>query len=229
MVLAQDAPPVPFTPPSAPLSLRFEPAESQYYQSGKASWYGGDFHKRRTASGVYFDMHGFTAAHRKLPFGSIVVVTDLSTGKKTMVCVTDRGPFMKSKILDLSWKAASELGGNLQNISAEAYIPEKCTSQRSDSNLRLSFLADCTPLLLDFTACSVVDSTTDFTKAIKLQRELTAASPDIRYAVTVVANPTFTGTDRALAGKYIYLVGAVLSNALPPEEITSADVMRDEP
>jgi len=228
ILLAQDIPPVP-PEPVAKVSVRSLPVESQYYQSGKASWYGGEFHNRKTASGVSFDMNGFTAAHRKLPFGAIVVVTDLQTGKKTMVCVTDRGPFMKSKILDLSRKAAQELGGDLQKIVAEAFIPEYCCATQSDTSLRLSFLSDCTPLLLDFSICSIVDSTTDFSRAIKLQKELTAASPDIQYALSIIPNPSFAGSERTLAGKYIYFVSAVLSNVLPHEEITSIDVQRQDP
>ena len=231
ILLAQDVPTVPLQvlPTTEKLSARYLPAESQYYQSGKASWYGGNFHKRKTASGVTFDMHGFTAAHRKLPFGSIVVVTDLVSGNKTMVCVTDRGPFMKSKILDLSWKAAVELGGNLQRISAEAFIPEKCASPSAENPLALSFLSDCTPLLLDIASCSLIDSTADFTQAIKLQKELSAASPDIQYVLSIVPNATFAGSDRALAGKYMYFISALLSDILPHEEITSMDVLQQEP
>lgn len=78
--------------------------------TGKASWYGKDFHNKATASGLLYDMHTFTAAHRTLPMGTIVKVTDSNNGKSVMVCVTDRGPFVKGRIIDVSYAAARKLG-----------------------------------------------------------------------------------------------------------------------
>ena len=76
---------------------------------GMASWYGKDFHKKPTASGVDYDMYTFTAAHRTLPIGTVVKVTDASNGKSVMVCVTDRGPYVNGRIIDLSYAAAERL------------------------------------------------------------------------------------------------------------------------
>lgn len=77
---------------------------------GQASWYGGRFHGRRTANGERFDMHAQTAAHRTLPFGTLLLVTNLSNGKATLVRVTDRGPYAHGRSLDVSWAAAEALG-----------------------------------------------------------------------------------------------------------------------
>ena len=78
---------------------------------GKASWYGGKFHGRKTASGERFDKHAMTAAHRKLPFGTRVRVTSVNTGKSVVVRINDRGPFdRKERIIDVSEGAASALG-----------------------------------------------------------------------------------------------------------------------
>lgn len=77
--------------------------------TGKASWYGKDFHNKATASGIKYDMHTFTAAHRTLPMGTVVKVTDQHTGKSVMVCVTDRGPYARGRIIDLSYAAAKQL------------------------------------------------------------------------------------------------------------------------
>lgn len=85
-------------------------AQTSEALSGKASWYGKDFHNKATASGLAYDMHTFTAAHRTLPIGTIVKVTDQHNGKSVMVCVTDRGPFIKGRIIDLSYAAAKQLG-----------------------------------------------------------------------------------------------------------------------
>lgn len=77
--------------------------------TGKASWYGKDFHNKATASGLAYDMHTFTAAHRTLPLGTIVKVTDQKNGKSVMVCVTDRGPYVPGRIIDVSYAAADKL------------------------------------------------------------------------------------------------------------------------
>lgn len=85
-------------------------AKSIKHQVGKASWYGGYHHGRKTANGERFNMNALTAAHKTLPFGSIVQVTDLNTGKQVKVRITDRGPFHGNRILDLSKAAARQLG-----------------------------------------------------------------------------------------------------------------------
>jgi len=79
-------------------------------QEGLASWYGGKFQGRRTANGEIFDTNEFTAAHKTLPFGSIVKVTSLENGKSTVVRINDRGPFIPGRIIDLSRAAAAAIG-----------------------------------------------------------------------------------------------------------------------
>ena len=78
-------------------------------QSGVASWYGPGFHGNKTASGEVFDMHARTAAHRTLPFGTLVRVTRLDTGASTVVRINDRGPTKRDRVIDLSNGAAQEL------------------------------------------------------------------------------------------------------------------------
>ncbi len=80
-------------------------------QVGQASWYGGKFHGRKTASGERFNKRALTAAHRQLRFGTKVRVTNLSNGKSVIVRINDRGPFGKRKrIIDLSEAAAEAIG-----------------------------------------------------------------------------------------------------------------------
>ena len=79
-------------------------------ETGLASWYGKAHHGLRTASGEPFDMHALTAAHRTLPFGTIVRVTDLKGGRSVNVRINDRGPFRSDRIIDLSYEAARKLG-----------------------------------------------------------------------------------------------------------------------
>jgi len=78
-------------------------------EQGLASWYGVPFHGRRTASGETYDMHQLTAAHRTLPFGTLVRVTNLRNGRKTEVRINDRGPFIEDRVIDLSLGAARAL------------------------------------------------------------------------------------------------------------------------
>nr|BAL58678.1 rare lipoprotein A [Candidatus Acetothermum autotrophicum] len=83
---------------------------ARYDQVGIASWYGEPFHGRRTSSGEIYDMHRLTAAHLTLPFGTIVLVTDLETGKSVIVRINDCGPYVEGRIIDLSFAAAEKLG-----------------------------------------------------------------------------------------------------------------------
>jgi rare lipoprotein A len=75
-------------------------------QIGLASWYGPGFHGKKTASGEIFNMYELTAAHRTFPIGSYVMVTNLENGKSVLVRINDRGPFIKGRIIDLSYAAA---------------------------------------------------------------------------------------------------------------------------
>ena len=79
-------------------------------QCGGASWYGPGFHGKKTASGERFNQNAMTAAHKTLPLGSVVKVTNQHTGKSIEVKINDRGPFAKGRIIDLSKAAAAKLG-----------------------------------------------------------------------------------------------------------------------
>ncbi len=82
---------------------------ANFQQTGDASWYGPGFHGRKTASGEIYNMYAMTAAHKTLPLGTRVQVTNLSNGKKIIVKINDRGPFHSARIIDLSKKAAQQL------------------------------------------------------------------------------------------------------------------------
>jgi rare lipoprotein A len=79
-------------------------------QRGNASWYGGKFHGRQTASGEIYNKEEMTAAHRKLPFGTLVRVTNRINGRSVTVRINDRGPYSSGRILDVSEAAARKLG-----------------------------------------------------------------------------------------------------------------------
>jgi rare lipoprotein A len=120
-------------PPSAPAFLpipaqkpkELEPS-TKPYQVGKASWYGGLFQGKATASGENYDMYNFTAAHRELPLGTFVKVTNLTNRKSVIVRVNDRGPFFPDRIIDLSYSAARSLGmhqNGLQKVRIDIVEP----------------------------------------------------------------------------------------------------------
>jgi len=81
-----------------------------YDESGIASWYGRDFHGKYTANGEVYDMHALSAAHKTLPLPTLVRVTNLDNGRTVIVRVNDRGPFVKDRLIDLSYAAAKQLG-----------------------------------------------------------------------------------------------------------------------
>ena len=94
----------------------------KFTQTGTASWYGRQFHGRKTASGETFDMNALTAAHRSLPLNCFIRVTNRNNGKSVVVKVNDRGPFHGNRVLDLSYGAAKQLGitsAGTANVSIE--------------------------------------------------------------------------------------------------------------
>jgi rare lipoprotein A len=99
----------PATPAKKSDATAPNPWLSAYTEEGKASWYGVPFHGRRASNGEVYDMNKLTAAHRTLPFDTVVRVTNLGNGKSTVVRITDRGPFVDNRIIDLSMAAAREI------------------------------------------------------------------------------------------------------------------------
>jgi rare lipoprotein A len=95
--------------PDIPDTLKQDPYRASD-QQGMASWYGGQFHGRKTANGERFNKEGFTAAHKTLPFGTQLCVRSMVTGKTVVVRINDRGPYSGDRIIDLSQGAAQELG-----------------------------------------------------------------------------------------------------------------------
>ncbi len=85
-------------------------SRAAYNERGLASWYGERYHGRTTANGERFNMNAMTAAHRSLPFGTRVEVTNLLNGRSVVVRINDRGPFIAGRIIDLSRRGAERLG-----------------------------------------------------------------------------------------------------------------------
>ncbi len=110
---------------SKPAASKGKPAKRS--QVGQASWYGKAFHGRPTASGEEYDMFQLTAAHRSLPLGTWVKVTNLRNGKWAVLKVNDRGPYVGDRILDVSYGAAQVLnfrGRGVEKVSIEVVEPQ---------------------------------------------------------------------------------------------------------
>jgi rare lipoprotein A len=120
----------PATPPPLRPSEVLPPASAEepvFTQTGLASFYAARFHGRKTASGGRYDRDGFTAAHRTLGFGIIVRVTDTRNGRVVKVAINDRGPHVKSRIIDLSHAAAQALGirHGMAHVRLEVFLSDQ--------------------------------------------------------------------------------------------------------
>ncbi len=117
--------------------VRYVPrAEPDYDRTGIASWYGGKFHGRRTASGQRYDMNAMTAAHKTLPLGARVKVTNRANRRSVYVTINDRGPFAGNRVIDVSRRAAGELGflrAGTAEVRVQAVGPD-----RSDPPVQLA-------------------------------------------------------------------------------------------
>nr|WP_074301030.1 septal ring lytic transglycosylase RlpA family protein [Paraburkholderia phenazinium] len=105
------------------------PNVAGYHETGRASWYGRFFHGRRTANGERYDMHALTAAHRTLPLGSYVKVTNPANDSSVIVRINDRGPFARGRVIDLSLAAATAL--HMQRAGTARVQIEGLTQQQA--------------------------------------------------------------------------------------------------
>jgi rare lipoprotein A len=121
------------------------PEAMGFIETGKASWYGADFHGRPTSSGETYDMYKKTAAHKTLPLGIYVKVINLKTNESTIVRINDRGPFVKGRIIDLSYGAAKEIhmaAPGLADVKVIALGKEIGEADSEDGNKPLLDLRD---------------------------------------------------------------------------------------
>ncbi|SAL47953.1 RlpA-like lipoprotein [Caballeronia peredens] len=111
------------------------PNIGNFEQNGKASWYGRMFHGRKTASGEKFNMNAMTAAHRTLPLASWVRVTNESNHKTVVVKINDRGPYVRGRVIDLSYAAAAVLGmrgAGTQKVKIEGLTQQEARAAREE-------------------------------------------------------------------------------------------------
>lgn len=142
---------------------------------GVASHYGKKFHKRKTASGERYNMNEYSAAHKKLPFGTILKVTNLSNDKSVLVRINDRGPFVGKRIIDLSKKSASDLDGlGLPNVKIEGFVRGNFDpSAQIDDNFYFAYSLTYEPMVLPSDYLIIRHTFNDFNSAVQYYKELT--------------------------------------------------------
>ena len=159
--------------------------EFSFADKGVASWYGKRFHKRRTANGERFDMNANTAAHRKLPFGTILRVTNRTTGLSTLIRSNDRGPYIGKRILDLSKKAAIDIDGKgLPKVKIEGLI----VNEKYEEDYFFLYSHDESPKCLPSEVLNITDSTRTFAKAYKKMNLLNDSLGFENYKLIVSAS-----------------------------------------
>jgi rare lipoprotein A (peptidoglycan hydrolase) len=126
---------------------RYVPSDNATYRAeGTASWYGPDFHGRKTANGERYDMNGISAAHRTMPLPSYARVTNLSNGRSIIVRVNNRGPFVKNRIADLSIGAAKALDFYKKGTArVRVEYVGRAPAERGDDQMLLATLREGTP------------------------------------------------------------------------------------
>jgi peptidoglycan lytic transglycosylase len=158
-----------------------------YVERGIASWYGSKFHGRRTSSGELYDMNAMTAAHPTLPIPTYVEVTNLRNGRKVIVKVNDRGPFLRNRIIDLSYVAAVKLGITTDGtglVEVRAIDPAVHASQVKNETAAVHASAD---LYLQ------VGAFADRKNAERLSQRVGALGPDAAIQVSEAAKDQADG------------------------------------
>jgi rare lipoprotein A len=175
----------PPTPPGQPKPYKigknwYQPlAHAQgFNQRGRASWYGRDFHGKKTANGEIYNMYAMTAAHKTLPLGTYVRVRNLENNRKIEVRINDRGPFVRGRIIDLSYTAAKKLGV-VGPGTADVEITALGTPNRPDIAKSTAF--------------------SEWINAEKLRKKLARSYENVHIATHSDGNDTFY---RVRAGKY---------------------------
>jgi len=163
---------------------------------GLASWYGGAFHGRRTASGRTYNMNEYSAAHRSLPFGSLVRVSNSINGKVMLVEITDRGPFVRKRVVDLSYAAAQHLNVSVTPVELMALMPRTIYDFYCDNDSTvLAIDANMTVRVIPAAKLETTTPATTFTRA------MTNRSNADSYVVIVPPDASCRSMRYAIAGR----------------------------
>ena len=163
-----------------------------FKKSGIGSYYSNRFHNRRTASGLVYDKLSYTAAHKELPFGSVVRVKNSNNNKTTFVLITDRGPFSNGRVIDLSYASAKQIDGlGLPKIEIDGFNPEAFQNDDLPDNFYFAYSTTkpllCIPLLHPL----LIDSTTDFDNIIEKYFKLSGERQESNFYIFIPVKDFF--------------------------------------
>jgi rare lipoprotein A len=154
---------------------------------GISSYYGNKFHLRPTASGERYNKNDYTAAHRTLPFGTIIRVSNPNTNKSTLVRINDRGPFIRKRIVDLSLKAALAIDGlGIPKVILEGFSPNSFNFSGELTNYFLAYSFLNKPMLIQPELFEIADSTKNFDDIITAYKEIIFVNPSLENSIFVL-------------------------------------------
>ncbi len=151
----------------------------KFDQSGQASWYGKRFHNRKTASGEIYNMNELTAAHKTVPFGTILRVTNDENNISVLIRINDRGPFVKNRVIDLSFAAATEIDGvGIPDVKIEGMIPDEFLDiLNNDDTYFFGYSFDRPLICIPSSVVRIFESTSSFNEALNLYSLYMAENP----------------------------------------------------
>lgn len=174
-----------------------------FEQKGIASWYGKNFNNRKTANGERYNMYSLSAAHRNLPFNSIIRVTNLETNEKILVRINDRGPFVKNKIIDLSYQSMKGINTNGScEIKLEGLIVDEQNIAYLKSNHCFCYSLNHPLVCLPDSVLNLIDSTRDFDEAYKIFLKKSSDNPDKKIYLNVISHLSSCNSMHSVINEY---------------------------
>lgn len=178
----------------------------QYSQTGISSYYGKKFHSRKTSSGEIFLSNKYTAAHRSLPFGSIVKVTNANNNKSTLVLINDRGPFVRKRIIDISSIAAKKIESyGIPVVSIQTIIKNN-DLQLAAKDSYFAFSLNLEPLVLTIDNLNILQIFEDFSEAMAILHELQNNHPYIDYCIALTSQDYYKPYPKEKRSYYLAII-----------------------
>ncbi len=167
-----------------------------YKEEGISSFYGKRFHGRKTSSGVKFDLNKFTCAHKTLPFGSILKITNKNNGLSSLAIINDRGPFIRKRIIDLSQAVASQIDAlGIPDVKIETLQFKENTDSTIFRSKYIAFPLIENIQYTSFDNLNILKSSSDFSELMVLLHQLQDINPKIPYCIMLSANDYFFNKD----------------------------------
>lgn len=180
--------------------------ELLFSQSGISSFYGKKFHNRKTSSGEKYLSNKFTAAHKFLPFGSIVKVTNEINKQSTIVIINDRGPFVRKRIIDISNIAAQKIGSSgIPPVTIQSIIRKK-ELEKSIEDTYFVFSINLEPLVLTIDNLNLLQEYSDFSEAVEILHELQSKYPYINYCIALTSQDYYGSYPKEKRSYYLGII-----------------------